>query len=70
MLMMISKDNIKKQLIEIHNRPYLINQINRFNQFRIFFFHNDPLTMKGSKSIKERQNILENGCFLCKSVNI
>ena len=60
MLKMISADNSKKQLIEIHNRPYLINQINRFNHFPIsLFFHNDPLTMRGSKSIRERQNILE-----------
>ena len=60
MLMMISKDNSKKQLIEIHNRPYLINQISRRYQFPVsLFFHNDPLTMKGSKSIHDRQNILE-----------
>ena len=60
MLKMISEDNSKKQLIEIHNRPYLINQISRFNHFPVsLFFHNDPLTMKGSKSIRERQNILE-----------
>ena len=60
MLRMISKDNSKKQLIEIHNRPYLINQISRRYQFPVsLFFHNDPLTMKGSKSIKDRQNILE-----------
>ena len=60
MLMMISKNNSKKQLIEMHNRPYLINQIRKYNDFPIsLFFHNDPLTMKGSKSIRERQNILE-----------
>ena len=60
MLKMIYADNNKKQLIEIHNRPYLINQINRFNDFPVsLFFHNDPLTMRGSKSIRERQNILE-----------
>ena len=60
MLEMISADNNKKQLIEIHNRPYLINQISRLNHFPVsLFFHNDPLTMKGSKSIRERHNILE-----------
>ena len=26
----------------------------------IFYFHNDPLSMKGSKSVKERLKILEN----------
>ena len=30
MIKMISADNNKKQLIEIHNRPYLINQISSF----------------------------------------
>ena len=60
MLMMISKNNSKKQLIEMHNRPYLINQIRKYNDFPIsLFFHNDPLTMKGSKSTGERQKILK-----------
>ena len=60
MLKIISADNSKKQLIEIHNRPYLINRIGKYIHFPVsLFFHNDPLTMKGSKSIRERQNILE-----------
>ena len=47
-------------LVEIHNRPQLLFKIipqvnNRF----IFYFHNDPLSMKGSKSIKERLKILQ-----------
>ena len=29
MLKIINKDPDKKQLIEIHNRPYLIDQINK-----------------------------------------
>ena len=60
MLKIIYKDLDKKQLIEIHNRPYLIKEITRGNKFPVsLFFHNDPQTMKGSKSIKERENILE-----------
>ena len=60
MLKIINKDIDKKQLIEIHNRPYLINQISKGRKFQIsLFFHNDPQEMKGSKSIKERENILE-----------
>ena len=59
MLKIISKDVDDKQLIEIHNRPYLLNKITEENNFLIsLFFHNDPQTMKGSKSIKERENIL------------
>ena len=48
-------------LIEIHNRPlvfiYLKKKLN--NKF-ILYFHNDPLTMKGSKSISERLYLLDN----------
>ena len=51
----------KNQLIEVHNRPYLINEITKKTKsFPIsLFFHNDPKTMKGSKSIQERENILQ-----------
>ena len=46
-------------MVEIHNRPQLLHKLlekvkNRF----IFYFHNDPLSMKGSRSIKERIKIL------------
>ena len=60
MLKMISKESSEKQLIEIHNRPYLIEQIAKKSNFPItLFLHNDPQTMKGAKSVKDRQNILE-----------
>ncbi|MDC1035027.1 glycosyltransferase family 4 protein [Alphaproteobacteria bacterium] len=60
MLKLINKDPDKKQLIEIHNRPYLVKQITKGNGFPVsLFFHNDPQTMKGSKSIREREDILE-----------
>ena len=53
---------IKKQnfdLIEIHNRPLiLIDLYKRLNHKFIFYFHNDPLSMKGSKSEQERLDIL------------
>ncbi|MDA9882291.1 glycosyltransferase family 4 protein [Alphaproteobacteria bacterium] len=59
MLKIISQDIDKNQLIEIHNRPYLLEQITKRNKFPIsLFFHNDPQTMKGSKTIRERENIL------------
>ena len=48
MLKLINKDPDKKQLIEIHNRPYLVEEITRENKFPVsLFFHNDPRTMKG-----------------------
>ena len=60
MLKIINKDTEQKQLIEIHNRPYLIDQFTKNIKFPIIlFFHNDPQTMKGSKSIKDREKILD-----------
>ena len=53
------EDTINSDLIEVHNRPKYINQIKKkyFNKL-LLYFHNDPLTMNGSKSLSERQNIL------------
>ena len=60
MMKIILQQSSKKQLIEIHNRPYLIQEIVKNGNFPItLFLHNDPQTMKGSKSVKDRQNILE-----------
>jgi len=54
----------KSNLIELHNRPiylkYLINDLYKRNY--ILYFHNDPLSMSGSKTIYEREFILKN-CF-------
>ncbi len=51
-------------LIEIHNRPnYLKDLINTLSdRSYVIYFHNDPLTMKGSKTISERKYLLKN-CF-------
>ena len=47
---------ISSNIIEIHNRPtyltYLIKE--KINSKFILYFHNDPLTMRGSKTISER----------------
>ena len=60
MLKTIYKDTDKNQFIETHNRPYLIDFITKENKFPVsLFFHNDPQTMNGSKSIKQREKILE-----------
>ena len=61
MLKVMTKNNDKNQIIEIHNRPYLLDFIyKKTNRFPIsLFFHNDPKTMKGSKSVLEREKILE-----------
>ena len=48
-------------IVEIHNRPLvLFNLINKIDSRFIFYFHNDPLSMKGSKKISERLYILKN----------
>lgn len=51
----------KFQIIEIHNRPeylnFLINK--KIDSKFIFFFHNNPLDIRGSRTVKERLNILE-----------
>ena len=51
-------------LIELHNRPiylkYLVKLLS--NKSYILYFHNDPLTMNGSKSITERVFLLKT-CF-------
>jgi len=46
-------------IIEIHNRPQLLFKLLDKTKSRfIFYFHNDPISMKGSKNIDERLKIL------------
>jgi len=61
-LKLIKEINHKKyDLVEIHNRPLILsNLINKIKSKFIFYFHNDPLSMKGSKSTNERLFILKN----------
>ncbi|MAH54303.1 MAG: glycosyl transferase family 1 [Candidatus Pelagibacter sp.] len=49
-------------LIEIHNRPNYFHQIFEMNPKKkiILYFHNDPLNMSGSRSVKERKELLLN----------
>ncbi len=57
----INRENERYQIIEIHNRPHLVDSIhlNLKNENRLsLFLHNDPLEMKGSKTIKDRKNLL------------
>ena len=59
----VKQEKIKNSnLIEIHNRPtyvlYLIKK--KINSKFILYFHNDPLTMRGSKTIKERVFLIRN----------
>jgi len=52
---------INSKIIEVHNRPNYIKLIKKnYKNKLILFFHNDPLTMNGSKSIKDRIYLLNN----------
>ena len=55
------KINYKKfDIVEIHNRPLVFNILHKkINSKFILYFHNDPLSMKGSKSIDERLRLLK-----------
>ena len=50
--------------IEIHNRPNYIFLMNKINSKLVLYFHNDPITMVGSKKINERINLLT----LCEKI--
>ena len=46
---------INSDIIEIHNRPNYIKFLNNLqNKKIILYFHNDPLSMNGSKSTEDR----------------
>ena len=51
--------NKKIDILEIHNRPHYINFLKIItNCKKVLFFHNDPLHMQGSVTVKERLNLL------------
>ena len=54
----------ESDLIEVHNRPSYIKllKINLPSKTLILYFHNDPLSMNGSRSINDREYLLSN-CF-------
>ena len=48
-------------IIEIHNRPLILEGLyKKISSRYIMYFHNDPLSMNGSKTTKERLNIISN----------
>ena len=56
------RESLTKRIVEFHNRPYVFNkaiQLDKKNPITLHF-HNDPRTMKGSKTVNERKNIAEN----------
>lgn len=54
--------NEPSEIIEIHNRPNYFHLIHKYKikQKLVLYFHNDPLTMTGSRSISDRRKLLDN----------
>tara|TARA_B100001093_G_scaffold453022_1_gene461447 strand:- start:605 stop:2728 length:2124 start_codon:yes stop_codon:yes gene_type:complete len=49
------------EIVEIHNRPQIFNLLKKeISSKFILYFHNDPLSMKGSKTSSERLFLLNN----------
>ena len=51
----------KSSIIEIHNRPSYIRILHSNLKNKVFtlYFHNDPLSMDGSKTINQRKQLLK-----------
>ena len=45
-------------IIEVHNRPFYIQLLPDGKAKKILYFHNDPLSMNGSKLMTEREELL------------
>ncbi len=52
------------KIIEIHNRPFYIKFLSQLKSNLVLYFHNDPLSMNGSKKISERISLLN----LCSKI--
>ncbi len=52
--------NLNPDIIEIHNRPNYVNKLLELNTNLVLYFHNDPVTMNGSKTTSERLELLSN----------
>ena len=52
---------VNSSIIEIHNRPSYVNILTNKIKDKIItlYFHNDPLSMDGSKSINDRKQLLK-----------
>ena len=52
--------SINSDIIEIHNRPNYVKYLKETNKKLILYFHNDPLSMTGSITVKDRIFLLNN----------
>ena len=52
-------ENMNFDIIELHNRPIMVKEFyQKINSKIILYFHNDPISMKGAKTIDERIYLL------------
>ena len=56
----LERDN-DSSIIEVHNRPSYVHLISESlsNRILTLYFHNDPLTMEGSKTVDQRKKLLK-----------
>ena len=53
--------NLNFDIIELHNRPIMVKDFfQKINSKIILYFHNDPTSMKGAKSVEERMFLIKN----------
>ena len=53
------EEKANSDIIEVHNRPAYIDLIRKNTKSKIIlYFHNDPLSMNGSKTLRERNSLL------------
>ena len=45
-------------IVEVHNRPMYIHLLPENNSKKVLYFHNDPLSMNGSKTINQRIKLI------------
>ena len=50
--------SVPPDIIEIHNRPIYVHKLIELKSKIVLYFHNDPISMIGSKTVKERLNLL------------
>ena len=64
----VEKDKI--DILEIHNRPHYLKYLLKLKDTKkILFFHNNPLEMQGSTTIKEREALVDNSDMLIFNSN-
>ena len=52
------QNKINPDIIEIHNRPAYVDLLKKLKSEIVLYFHNDPISMIGSKSVDERVALL------------